>query len=280
MDPLQSRILSALVPLGLALAFASPLSAVPLTLQDGGAVLEVDPESREGLGPWSVDGIAHLRQQGFWVRAGADASESSLADLDFNGATPSDADMDGDDESLVASWSDPSGRFDVSLEVVLSGLLGSPSLGSESDILLEVSVENTSGGALDVTLFQYTDVDLFGSFVDDDATFGSSLLITDSSGLGRYESSFDAAPDAVEASLFDALLMSLEDGSATALSGALAASGDVTTAVAYATTLGAGESLGFEQLQSLRVDPVSAPEPAVLPLLALAALPLAAARRR
>lgn len=263
----QPRWFAHLAPL-LALALAAPAAqAMGVTLRDGGAVVDFDGESREGLTSWTVDGIRHMRQQGFWIRAGSDAAEVSFADLDLTSLVASDSDMDGDDDRLTADYQDPAGRFAVTLDVALTGLLGSPSAGSESDIVLELFLTNTGAAPLDVTLFQYTDVDLFGSFSDDSAVFsgmGAALDIDDSTGLARYAADFGPTPDAVEASLFDALLASLEDGGATTLSGALSASGDVTTAASWSRTLGVDTRFDLLQTQSIRVDPVSAPEPAGL----------------
>jgi hypothetical protein len=240
--------------------------AAPILLEDGVALLEVDPAAQDGLTGWTVNGVAHVRTQSFWI--GGDAGERPLASLDLVSALPDDANGDGHDETLTLSYSDPSGEFDVTLLYVLSGTaIGDPTVGSALSV--DITLQAFEGGPIaPFRIFEYTDVDLFTSYADDEALFSGTPLaarVTDSSGLGSYESSWDRAPTAVEAALFEGTLASLLDASPTTLSDALAASGDVTLAAMWNVAPGAGELITWNQTQTIR----AVPEPGAALLVAL-----------
>ena len=247
--------------------------AAPILLEDGVALLEVDPSSQDGLTGWTVNGVAHVRTQSFWIGGGA--GERPLASLDLVSALPADANGDGHDEALTISYADPSSQLGVTLRYVLSGTpIGDATVGSA--LSLDITLEALGDGLLGAQrIFEYTDVDLFTSYADDEALFAGTPLaarVTDSSELGSYESSWDRAPTAVEAALYDTTLASLLDGSPTTLSNALAASGDVTLAAMWDIPAGAGASLTWNQTQAIHVVPE--PGAALLVALGLTALGL------
>ncbi len=101
--------------------------------------------------------------------------------------------------------------------------------------------------------------------------------ITDSTELGEYLAESSPAASAFEAGLFDATLASLLDASATVLSGATGAEGDVTLALAWSALLAEGGALGLNQIQ--RIDVVAIPEPGVAWLLLGGLAVLAVSRR-
>ncbi len=247
--------------------------AAPILLEDGVAFLEVDPVSADGLTGWTVNGVAHLRTQSFWLGDGANA-ERSLASLDLVSALSSDANADGHDETLTISYADATTELGVTLRYVLAGTaIADPAVGST--LSLDITLQSGGSPISPLRLFQYTDIDLFTSFADDEALFAGAPLsaqVTDSSALGDYESSWDYSPTSVQAALYDTTLASLLDASPTSLSDALAASGDVTLAAMWDVSLGSGSSISFRQTQSIRVVPE--PGAALLLMLGLAGLGL------
>ena len=267
-------VLAALVP--------GAATAVPVTLEDGSAVVTIDPDSQTGLSAWTVNGVSHVSTQWFWLRAEGVGPEFSLDTLDRTAAVLSDTDADGDDDTYFLALTDPQDRFALELRWSLAGSpFAPPTALVSSDIAVQVSLTNLTDANLDLSLFEYSDVDLFGSAVDDAALFSgappNTLEVTDSSGLVLYESVFTGPPSRVEAALFDETLASLNDGGLTGLSGALDAEGDVTATVVWDLLLDPGATFALSQDQVIRVSPIPEPSVALLVAAGLAAL---GARRR
>lgn len=269
--------------LAVALALAAgPSAAVSVTLADGASVVTLDPDAPEGLSAWAVDGVTHVREQGFWWRVGVGGGEQPLSALDLTSSLSSDTDGDGDLDTLTLGFADPAGRFDVQARWSLLGApFGAPTSGTGADLAVQLAVLNRTGSVLDFHLFQYTDADLFGSFADDAALFSSPghATVTDGSGLAAWESAWLPTPGGFDAALYGALLASLADGAPSALSGAGAAGpGDVTLAVSWSALLAPGGSFLISQDQQVRVAPI--PEPGVGLLLGSGLAGLAIGRRR
>jgi hypothetical protein len=257
----------------LALA-TSTAGAAPIHLEDGVAFLDIDPESQDGLTAWTVNGVQHVRTQWFWL-GGAGQPETSL-DSVHSVATPSDVGGDGHDDALDVAFDGQSAVYLAQLRWSLTGSAPNVSDPSAfSELSIELTIQATQG-PLHLRLFQYTDVDLFGSYADDEALFaGATATVTDATALGSWASSWDVAPTAFDAAVYDATLASLNDGAATVLGDAGSASGDVTIAAMWDFELPAGGVFTLRQTQTIRV----VPEPGVALLLALGLAGLAARRQ-
>lgn len=270
--PIPIRLLVALLILP---SFAPAASeAAPVLLEDGVAFVDVDPASQDGLTAWTVNGVQHVRTQWFWL-APVGAPETSL-DLVHSVATPSDAGGDGHDETLDIAFDGQSSTYLADLRYALTGSAPSATDASAfSQLSIELTIQATQA-PLHLRLFQYGDVDLLGSYDDDEALFAAGIATaTDASGLASWESSWDLAPTAVDAAVYDATLASLNDGAPTALTGSASASGDVTLAAMWEFEIPAGGSFTLRQTQTIRV----VPEPGVALLLALGLAGLAARRQ-
>ncbi len=277
------------VLVGMLVTSGAPVArALSVTLTDESSSVQLDPDSPLGIHAWSVNGTVHLNQQWFWVRAGDDTQETSLDALPHAAPLLSDTDGDGDSDTAFVSFLDEAERFQVNLAVRLEGAPFAPlEAGSRADIVKQLTVTNLGAAPLALSLFEYTDVDLFLSAVDDSvllealAAEPSSPIratVTDSSGLGRFQAVVTPEPTTGEAALFDATLASLEDAATTTLDGTLAAGvGDITWALEWQTLLPGGGSLIISQDQLIEIEPVPVPEPGPFRLAFAASVALAAA---
>jgi hypothetical protein len=265
-----------------ALALAAPTAqALPLDLVDDNATARIDPTSPQGLSSWTVAGITHVSRQSLFVRVGDTGPEIPLSSLSASTPVATDSNGDGDDETLALTYSGAGLALDVRWSLD-GGPLGPPSAGATASLGLQVTARNLSGSALDLHLFQYTDVDLFGTFVDDALTLTpasgpNTATAVDSTGLALYEAVFTPSASAVEAAVYGATLPRLEDGDPISLDGSLEAAGDVTFTAEWFAPLAPGGSLSLVFGQ--RIEIAAVPEPASAALLGLAlALALGAGR--
>jgi len=261
-----------------AFLFAAPAIAAPILLEDGVSFVTVDPASQDGIGAWTVNGVQHVRQQWFWIQGVNPAVGNPEFSLDeiHSVSSASDASGDGHDDTLEVVFD---GYASILFQPTLRIGLSATPIGGANEYVAEITTEltlNAPYASLTYRIFSYTDVDLFGSFADDDALFtGASAFVTDASGLGVWESSWDRAPDAVDVAIYDATLASLNDAAPTVLGGSTSASGDVTIAAMWEISLPVGGSFTLRQTQTIRV----VPEPGVAVMLAIGLAGLAARRR-
>ena len=249
------------------------MSAQALVLEDRNSTVVVSGSG--GMASWSVDGTDQLAFDWFWYRLGDTGPELRLDSLTLVGEKSTDADFDPGDDTAALLF-EKSGLFEVELRYTLSG--GAAGSGG-SDVGQVVTITNTSGSTLDMSLFNYTDFDLNGTDDDDTAVRvnGNTLRQRDPVTGMIAESVATPGPSHYGIGEYPSLVASLDDASTTTLSDSGSVSGgNATWAWQWDFSLAAGKSFQISMDKNLRI-----PEPAPLLLLgaALAAAGLLARRR-
>ncbi len=195
----------------------SSAPASPVTLKDLNTTVQVDPMSPTGLTSWNVQGMDHLREQSFWIRAGAATAERPLGSLPVTQSTI-DSNFNGVDETLIASYT--GATYTVDMNISVTG--GTAVLPLSSSIGEQITISNTTNSPLAVTFFQYVDLDLVGSSTGDTLFFDpSGNTATQMDGpLAIAEvvsTTGGAAPIAYQGAFVPTILNSLMDGGLTNL---------------------------------------------------------------
>jgi hypothetical protein len=247
-----------------------------ITLSDNNSIMQMNTGSGAGVFNWYVDGVNQLKQIGLYYRIGSSGPESSVSMISAPSITLSGPRQV---DALYAN---------ANLNVDVLYLLTGNSPGSGNSLLNStVTIKNNNaGGTLDLHFFQYVDVDLggiTGGQSDQFTTFaGRYNKVTQTMGALTFSETFSSLlnpPSRVEANTYNNTLASLLDGSATMLSGATSATGDVTACIEWDVVLApagqSGDSLQLSQLFNLQV-----PEPSFLALVGTGAAIFAILRRR
>jgi len=252
-------------------------AVLSLTISDHNASATIEPTSGRGMLDWTVDGYQHLEQQWFWYRVGQD-KEHNLSDLDLVGYRLIDTNWDDANDLLALKYSDPGGKFEIELRLVMTG--GSPGTGL-SDIAETISIKSTSDQPLDFHFFQYCDLNLMGTETDQsvEITNGNSATQLDMS--ASVSETVETPPaNHFQAGIGSETLDMLTNDDPNTLgdvAGPLGP-GDLTWAFEWDFTLGPEGSSTDSFLISK--DKYVTPEPAALSLLAAGALALTLRRRR
>ena len=225
-------------------ALMGPAWAVTLTAVSNNSSIEVDPGSQDGLFRWDVDGVGHMSREWFWLRTGSDTQESSLDTLALNSSTAS-----GNQISLSYSGS----GFDVNVEYTL---LGGANGGGSSRIEEEFSFLNTGTSALNLSWFSFTDLDLDGTALDQNA-FGGAGGITQVDGLVIASVIPSLAASAFQIAAFDDLVDSLNDAGVTNLdnSGSPLGLADAQFAFQHNFVIPSDGTASFTQIKELSAVP-------------------------
>jgi len=228
-------------------------------LTDQNSTLNIVTNSSAGMNSWTIDGNNVLDQQWFWYRVGNVGGQSSLDTL------PSTITV-LDPSDLKASYT--GATFVVTLTL---GLNGSASGSGNSDLSIGIKIQNTSGNALNLHLFEYSNFTL-GGIPGDTVTFTNANTVVQTGALGTLQEAVATglsgflAPMRHEANPVPVTLNELTGASPLTLDGTGSAGpGDVSWAFQWDANLNGGASSQISKDINVQV-----PEPSTRGLVTLA----------
>jgi hypothetical protein len=234
-----------------------------ITLTSGNSVVNIDPYNQMGMNTWYVDGQNQLYQQWFWYRVGA-TPEQSIHTI----GTP----------SIIQSAANQvtSSYTGVGFTLAINySLLGGAAGSGQSTVNESITINNTSGSALDFHFFQYSDYNLGG--VDQDTVqiesgFGAAAVTSGPLRLG--ETVVTPRANSGEVAPYNQTLLKLTDNVADNLNGSIGplGPGDNTFAFQWDKLIAAGGTLQISKVKSLQVQVIPEPTSAVLALLGVGML--------
>lgn len=196
----------ATLALALAGGIVSNSAASPIVLQDNNSSLTINPTTPSGAFDWLVDGVNQLKRQGFFYRVGTSGPEQALDTLTQGPMGATDTNFDGQFDTFFVRYL--GSGFNIELTYTLSGGLS----GSQASNLSEqIKINNTSGSALNIDLFKYSDYDLDGSAFGDTVEFVNANTIHQRDGQSFMESVTTPSALNREASLDGSTLFKLID---------------------------------------------------------------------
>ena len=270
--------------LGHSVALTAVMGSVSLAgaaaLIDGNSILVVDENSSSGANVWTVDSQDQLLTQWFWYRVGdvgAGTQEYSIDTLSAPSVTSS-----ANSATIAYSGS----LFDVSVTYTLAGgVAGSGEATLNEDIL----IVNTSGAALDLQFFQYSDFDLGGTKDDDNvilhplsSPFELAYQWDHTAGLSEGIVTVNPFASRGDTGLAPTIYNSLQDGAITDLSSSISGAlgpDDVEFAFQWDLAIDSGDAVNISKVKSLTLTPIPEPTTAALSLLGLALLAIRRNRR-
>lgn len=251
--PRATALISALCTA--ALSASATAVAAPVTLQDGNATVQIDPESHAGMSDWTINGVDHLDQQWFWYSVDGQA-EKPIDQLTYGGA-----DLSGTD-AVALSYVD-AGVFELEVEYDLNG--GAAGTNSQSSIRESLTVTNLSDAPLSIEIFQYNDLNLGGGQQNDVLQTQTippyvSLVTAADADVAAEEVVVGApAPSFTQVALASALLAQLNDANFENLDGTTSGGpGDYAWAWQWSLQVDAGESLTISKIRNLTPIPLPA----------------------
>jgi hypothetical protein len=244
------------------MALPATSRAAVLTISDGNSAAQINPDTQAGMYDWTIDGVDHLFQQWFWFRIGSTGPEQSIDTLPGEGHTVLNLDADAGNEHARLQYGNETLRVRVRYD-----LLGGSAGSGNASINEWIQLYNRSDSPLTVSLFQYSDFDLFGTAGDDTATIvGGNHAVQSDALIASHVSEGVVSPNPTyyEVATYPSILTRLNDGDAdNLLNVAGPLTGDMTWAFQWVTTIAPGTTWEIDKTKSVG-DPV--PEPALLSL--------------
>ena len=240
------------------------------TLTDGDSSVKVDDVVGRAY-DWTVGGVNQLNQQWFYYRPATSGAENGIQSISAPNSILSDPTL------LTTTYANASISVQVKFTLIDSATPGTSGFNEE------ITINNLSGAAMNLSFFQYSDYNLGGN------AFDQTVLMTQigprygkavqTDGLWQLTETVNGIGTTVrvEAALANQTLTSLTDGSTTTLNNVdNAGGGDLTYAFQWDKTLAAGTTLQLSKLQQLQL----VPEPSSMALALLGAAALLGLRKR
>ena len=178
-------------------------------VSDDNSTVGIDPEETPNPGAmteWTVDGVNHLFEQGWWVRHDLTSDNLHQSDLDLLSATE-------DDDTNVIELLYTDGIIEVRSTYSLFGGAGGSGLSdiSETHVITNLT-SSTNAQDLDLTFFVYTDPDINESTDGETAEFinGDTIVQTDSDGVSEMVVTATTPITHFEIDFYSSLLDDLE----------------------------------------------------------------------
>jgi hypothetical protein len=253
--------------LGAGIALSIGLQVAPAgvyTLTDNNSSIEIDVGAVTGMTVWSVDGINQAAQHSLWYRVGAAGPENSVSTLGAPMVVTTA-------NSMTAEFTTP--QFTLTLVYTL---LGGGAGSGVSSLSEQITVQNSSGAALDFHFFKYSDFEIGGDPAGDsvELLLGPGMFYVarqSQTGVGVEETVNTPAAVAGQAGVGAANLAALMDASPTTLNNsATAGPGDVNYILEFVRTLapeGVGSSVYFSSQMGFELQII--PEPSAFAFFAL-----------
>ena len=264
------------VLLFMSLQAASAGAIQAIQLVDNASTVLIDPGSQAGMSQWNVSGVNQLAQQWFWYRVGNTGPESSIYTLGAPFVGLSDTNFDGQPDTAYIRY------IGEQLEAELTFTLSGANQGvARSDIAETIKLKNLTGAPLDLHFFQYCNLDLGGTPLDQSlAIVGGNTA--QQSDMGYVASETVETPLAThrQADFVPVILAMLNDGLPSTLNdnaGPLGP-GDLCWAFQWDATLGAAGS--GNDLLIISKDKQIVPEPASMAVLVLGAFTVIRRKRK
>jgi hypothetical protein len=217
-----------------------------ITLTNGNSLVQIDPNTQDGMFSWVVDGTEQLYQHWFWLRAGTNNAQTSFDQL----GTP-----------LGLSWTTTNAIINylpAGLNVMLSFTLTGGAIGSHASSIAEtISIQNTNTSSVALHLYSYTDFDLAGTNEDDSVSFPTNnLVLQQGKGATATQSVQGQTPNYWEASWYAFTLDKIDAGTPAVLADDIDPDepGDQTFAYQWDVSLGAGQTFVLNLTNSIQMS--------------------------
>jgi PEP-CTERM motif len=260
--------------------FALSSQAITNTLTSGNSVVQINPNSQQGMFSWTVGGANQLAQQWFWlgVGSGAPTAINNISAAGISGVTAN---------TLTTTYGNTS--YNVGITYLLTGGVNGGGPGAvQSDMSESIIINNTSAAPITFQFYEYANFTIEGVGNPNNVSLtqaggGYSLAFQTAGALGLNETIVappatygEVGPVGVPNSTLSKLNNGVNPVTLNGTSGA--GPGNEAWAMQWPLTIAPNSSALISKDLLLEITPV--PEPSVLALIGLGAGALAVQLRR